>query len=151
MKSFITVALLTMSSLSFAATSATLQLKGTILQALDISIVPESVATSLNLTQTASNLKVAVISEKSNSNTGYKVTVSSLNNGKLKNGSQLFPYTLGYNSQNLNLNSPQTQTYSTIQAYNVSKDVTISYTGIAQDALVAGDYVDTVTFTIAAN
>lgn len=150
MKKIITAALLTMSTLSFAATTATLQLKGTIAQVLDISIIAEGVATSLNLTQNASNIKVATLTEKSNSNTGYKVTVSSLNNGKLKNGSALFPYTLGYNSQQLNLNSPQTQTYS-VGAYSVSKDVSISYTGIAQEALVAGDYTDTVTFTIAAN
>ncbi|MES2527065.1 MAG: fimbrial protein [Bdellovibrionota bacterium] len=150
MKKIITAALLTMTTLSFAATTATLQLKGTIAQALDISIVAEGVATSLNLTQNASSLKVATLNEKSNSNTGYKVTVSSLNNGKLKNGTFLFPYTLGYNSQQLNLNSPQTQVYS-VAAHNVTKDVSISYTGVAQESLVAGDYTDTVTFTIAAN
>ncbi len=150
MKRIFTAVLMTMTTLSFAATTATLQLKGTIAQALDISIVPETLATSLNLTQNASSLKVATINEKSNSNTGYKVTVSSLNSGKLKNGTFLFSYTLGYNSQQLNLASPQTQTYA-VAAHNVTKDVTISFTGIAQDALVAGDYTDTVTFTIAAN
>ncbi len=150
MKKMMSALLLTMSSLSFAATTATLQLKGTIAQNLDISIAPESVATSLNLTQSASSLKVATITEKSNSNTGYKVTVSSANNGKLKNGTFLFSYTLGYNSQQLNLASPQTQTYA-VAAHNVQKDVTISYTGVAQESLVAGDYTDTVTFTIAAN
>ena len=150
MKKTLATVLFTMSSLSFAASTATLQLKGTIAQALDISITPESVTTSLNLTQNAANLKVATLNEKSNSNTGYKVTVSSLNNGKLKNGTFLFSYTLGYNSQQLNLNSPQTQTYS-VAAHNVNKDVTISYTGIPQESLVAGDYSDTVSFTIAAN
>ncbi len=150
MKKILTAALMTMTTLSFAATQATLQLKGTIAQALDISIVAEPLATSLNLTANASSLKVATLNEKSNSNTGYKVTVSSLNNGKLKNGTFLFSYTLGYNSQQLNLASPQTQTYA-VAAHNVNKDVTISYTGIAQESLVAGDYTDTVTFTIAAN
>lgn len=150
MKTMFTALALTLSTMSIAATTATLQLKGTIAQNLDISIVAESVATSLNLTQNAANLKVATLNEKSNSNNGYKVTVSSLNNGKLKNGTFLFSYTLGYNSQQLNLNSPQTQTYP-VAAHNVNKDVTISYTGIAQESLVAGDYTDTVTFTIAAN
>lgn len=150
MKLLLTTLLLTTTAISFAATTATLQLKGTIAQVLDISIAAEGVATSLNLTQNASNLKVATLTEKSNSNTGYKVTVSSLNNGKLKNGTALFPYTLGYNSQQLNLSSPQTQTYA-IGAYNVNKDVSITYTGVAQESLVAGDYTDTVTFTIAAN
>lgn len=150
MKSLITALALTMTTMSFAATTATLQLKGTIAQNLDISIVPESVATSLNLTQNASAVKVATLTEKSNSNTGYKVTVSSANNGKLKNGTFQFSYTLGYNSQQLNLTSPQTQTYA-VGAHNVQKDVTISYTGQAQETLVAGDYTDTVTFTIAAN
>lgn len=150
MKNLFTAVLLTMSSLSFAATVATLQLKGTIAQNLDISIVPEAIATTLNLTQTASSLKVATLNEKSNSNTGYKVTVSSQNLGNLKNGTFLFPYTLGYNGQQLNLSSPSTQTYA-VAAHNVNKDVTISYTGVPADTLVAGDYVDTVTFTIAAN
>jgi hypothetical protein len=150
MKKFLTVTLLTMSTVSFAATTATLQLKGTIQQILDISIAADANATTLNLTQNAANLKVATLTEKSNSNTGYKVTVSSANSGKLKNGTNQFSYTLGYNSQQLNLTSPQSQTYAA-GAYNVAKDVTISYTGIAQESLVAGDYTDTVTFTIAAN
>ena len=150
MKKMMSALLLTMSTVSFAATTATLQLKGTIAQNLDISIASESVATSLNLTQSASNLKVATLTEKSNSNTGYKVTLSSANSGNLKNGTFLFGYTLGYNGQQLNLSAPQTQTYA-VAAHNVQKDVTISYTGVAQESLVAGDYTDTVTFTIAAN
>lgn len=150
MKTFIAILALTTSSMALAATSATLQLKGTVQQLLDISIQAEGAATNLNLTQNAANLKVATLTEKSNSSTGYKVTVSSQNQGKLKNGNAQFSYTIGYNNQQLTLTSPQTQSYSA-GAYNVQRDVTISYTGQAQENLVAGDYTDTLTFSIAAN
>ena len=136
---------------ALAASSGTLLLKGTILPTLSISVTPETVASALDLTTTQSATKVATVQEKSNSNTGYKVTISSQNAGKLKNGAQLFPYTLTYAGSALNLAAPVVQNNSAAAAVTVNKDVNISYTGVPEAQLVAGDYSDTVTFSIAAN
>lgn len=134
-----------------AGTSATLLLKGSIAPILNIAVTPESVAAALDLTATQSNTKVATVQEKSNSSSGYKVTISSQNLGVLKNNDHSFVYTLSYDGTPLNLASPVAQTQNASAAVTVNKNVNISYTGVSADQLVAGDYTDTITFTIAAN
>lgn len=148
---FLAVSLATFSFSSFAGTSATLLLKGSIQPLLNIAVTPESVASALDLTTTQANTKVAVVQEKSNSTSGYKVTISSQNLGVLKNSTHAFVYTLAYNGSALNLASPVSQTHSASAAVTVNKNVNISYTGVPAEQLVAGDYTDTITFTIAAN
>lgn len=150
-KLLVALSLITLSFSGICATSGTLLLKGQVASLLSISIAPESVATALDLTTTQSNTKVASVQEKSNSSTGYKVTISSQNLGVLKNGQHSFVYSLSYSNQALNLSSPVTQTNSASAAVTVNKDVKISYTGVPAEELVAGDYTDTITFTIAAN
>lgn len=153
MKKLITaIALTTITASSFAATSGSLLLKGTIAPILSIAVTPEAIASTLDLTASPSNLKVASVQEKSNSNTGYKVTISSANLGVLKNGSDdSVTYSMSYDGSAVNLASPVVQNHSAAAAVTVNKDVKISYTGRPQDELVAGDYTDTITFTIAAN
>ena len=147
----LTLSLTSVSAL--AATSASLLLKGTVPEILSIDVTAETFAANLPLNVTQTNTKVATVQERSNSKTGYKVTVSSANQGKLvrTTGTEQFPYSLAYNSQVLNLASPVVITNSQAAAVTVNKNVTISYTGVAHDLMVAGDYVDTITFTIAAN
>jgi hypothetical protein len=139
---------------SMAATTATLVLKGTVPSVLSISLVAETLATNLPLSVTQTASKVATVTEASNSATGYKVTLSSINSGKLirSNGTEQFPYTLTYGSQGgINLSSQFVISNPQAGAVNRTQDVKISYQGVASEQMVAGDYVDTVTFTIAAN
>ncbi len=150
-KTVFALTILTLSFSSFAGTSATLLLKGTIATILNIAVTPESSASALDLSTTQSNTRVAVVQEKSNSASGHKVTISSQNLGVLKNNNESFVYSLAYNGTVLNLASPVTQTQSAASAVTVNKNVNISYTGVPADQLVAGDYTDTITFTIAAN
>lgn len=150
-KWILALTLVTLSFSASAATSATLLLKGQVPPILNIAVTPESFATALDLTSTQSNTKVAVVQEKSNSNTGYKVTISSLNLGVLKNGSNNFVYTLAYDGTPLNLASPVVRTHAGAAAVTVNKNVNISYTGRPAEQLIAGDYTDTITFTIATN
>ncbi len=153
MKTWIVATLALMTFTASAATTGTLLLKGTVAVKVDIEVDPEAIASTLPLSVSQSNTKIAVIKEKSNSNTGYKVTISSANLSNLKraSGTQLFPYTLKYNNVALNLASPVVQSYTTAASVNASKDLTISYTGVPAEDMIAGDYTDTVTFTIAAN
>ena len=152
-RSLMTLAALVITTSSFAATTGTLLLKGQVGQVLSITVTPTAIATTLPLDVTQNDTKVATVNERSNSITGYKVTVSSANQGKLvrTNGSEVFSYNLKYGGQTANLGSPQTFSTGTAAAVNVNKDVTISYTGVPAENMLAGEYTDTVTFVIAAN
>lgn len=137
----------------FAGTTATLLIKGTVPQLLDISVSAETIAANLPLTVTQSNTRIATVREQSNSNTGYKVSISSSNQGKLVrvSGAEQFPYSLSYDGQTVNLSSAVTIDRPGAAAVSTNKNVNISYTGVEASNMVAGDYTDTVTFTIAAN
>ena len=144
---------LTLSTTTFAATSGTLLLKGQVGQVLSILVTPEAIAATLPLDQSQVDTKVATVNEISNSNTGYRVTISSANLGNLlrSGGSELFAYSMKYNGSAVDLAAPDTFSNSTAASVNVDKDVLISYTGVPAANMVAGEYSDTVTFEIAAN
>lgn len=155
MKNFLALALVTMTfGSAFAATTGTLLLRGTVPRLLEITVNAQTIASTLPLDTTQSNTLVAVVNEKSNSKTGYNVAISSANQGKLVHesvSSSVVNYSLRYNGSVVNLAAGQTFTYSSAGANNNNRNVDISYTGIAHDLLIEGDYSDTVTFTIAAN
>ncbi len=155
MKKFIAAALaLTTITSAFAATSGSLLLKGTVPRLLEITVNAQTIAATLPLDTTQANTLVAIVNEKSNSKTGYNVSISSANQGKLVHeieSSSVVNYSLRYNGNAVNLATGQTFTYGGAGANNNNRNVDISYTGIAHDLLIEGDYTDTVTFTIAAN
>lgn len=153
MKSFIAVSVFAFSFVSFAGTQADLLLKGSVAPILDISIASESVATNLDLSQAASNVKVATVTEKSNYYSGYKIKALSVNGGKLVNtndSNSFVKYSLTYNGSSMSLNTSATQIYSTSSLKGTfSKEVKISYSQPGN--LSAGSHEDTVQFTIEAN
>lgn len=155
MKSLLATTLLLTSFTAYSATTGTLLLQGIVLPKLDITVTPETISSGLDLETTKVNLKVAEVREKANLVLGYKVTISSANLGNLKrvSGTQVFPYSLKYNNNAVNLSTPAGQafTYATALIANNVRDVTISYTGVPAENMVEGTYVDTVTFTIASN
>ncbi len=157
MKRFLAVtALLTLTSTSvFAATSGTLLLQGVVAKKISIVVTAQGVASALDLERSQSGLKVATVNEKSNSNTGYKVTITSANLGKLKrtSGSEVFSYSLKYGGSSVGLSSAAGSVFrsSSAAAVNVNKDLTVSYTGIANESMVEGTYSDTLTLNIASN
>ncbi len=147
--------LLVLTTTSFAATNGTLLLQGIVPHKMSLTVTADAGASALDLTTSQTDLSVASVNEQSNSRTGYKVSISSANLGQLKRagGSDVFSYSLKYNGSAVDLStaSGTTITNSTIAAANVSKAVTVSYTGIASEQMVEGTYADTVTFSIAAN
>lgn len=150
---FLTLALLTFSITANAATTGTLLLKGTVGEALSISVDPETVAVNLPLDTSQNDLLVAQVTESSNSTTGYKISIESSNLGFLKRtgGSETFQYTMKYNNQPVNLSTVTEFTNSTSSLSTVVRDVTVSYTGQPSETMVAGEYVDNVIFTISVN
>ena len=153
MKNFIALTIATLSFSSFAATQADLLLKGVVSPILEISIDHEAVASNLDLSQKATNIKVATLTEKSNYHSGYKIKAKSTNAGKLVNTSDansFVNYTLTYNGSNVPLTSASAQVYHTANLRGTfTKDLKISYN--QPNDLSAGNYTDTVQFTIEAN
>ena len=154
----LTLLLFSLISTINAATTGQLQLQGVVPALLSISVTPQPVATLLSLTTTQTDLLVATVNEQSNSNTGYKITVSSLNDGNLERsgGSETLTYTMKYGATLLNLSgssvTPVTgKTQAVSGVYDVDTDVTISYTGQPALSMVNGTYQDTITFEISAN
>lgn len=152
-KSLLIFTVVTFTSFAQAATQADLILKGVVAPILDISIVHETVASNLDLSQPASNIKVATLTEKSNYAQGYKVKAKSTNSGKLVNTSDansFVNYSLTYNGSNVALNSSPTQIYSTSNLKGTfTKELKITYSQPSN--LSAGSHEDTVQFTIEAN
>ena len=120
-----------------------------------ITVTPVTVASALDLSTTQADLKVATVNEQSNSKTGYKVTITSANLGKLKrtDGAEVFSYSLKYGGAAVGLSSAggTVFTNSTAASVNVSKDLAVSYTGVANESMVEGTYADTLTLNIASN
>jgi hypothetical protein len=132
-----------------ADTTAVLHLKGTVPVVMSLELESESLALNLPLDVSQNNTKIGTIKEKSNSGAGYTLSISSLNNGYLKNGTESVQYTMNYGGVSVPLNTPQTLNRTTRGSSN--RDVNITYTGAALETLKSGDFTDTVTFTIQAN
>lgn len=155
-KLLIATSLLTLTTTSFAATSGSLLLQGIVAKKVSIVVTPTAVASALVLETSQTDLKVATAVEQSNSSAGYKVTVSSANLGKLKrtDGSEVFSYTLKYGGAAVGLSTAAGSVVtnsSSASVVNVSKDMAISYTGVAAETMVEGTYADTLTVNIASN
>lgn len=155
MKKLAFIAFLGLTSIAAqGATTGNLILKGTVPSILSILVTPETLASSLPLDTTQADAKVATINEKSNSNTGYQVDITSANQGKLVHESETsssIVYTLKYNGNAVDLASGDNFSYATAASVDADRDVLISYTGVDHEDLIQGDYGDTVTFTISAN
>ena len=144
---------------SFAATTQNLTLKGVVPKKLSLLITPSTSPnspTALNLEVSAVDLLVAVASERSNSFSGYKISASSLNSGKLVNtahSSEVIPYSMKYDGVAVSLtNAPSDiKVVPDNSIHSDESDIQISYVGVPHQNRVEGTYQDVVTFTIAAN
>lgn len=156
MKKLISLAVL--ASLSFSAIAATsddLELKGAVPKRLSILVTPAPIALNLDLEASPTALEVASVNEKSNSNSGYKITADSLNDGKLVNpaaGAVDVIYSMTYDGNAVDLTTTDVvKTIGTAGLYDNDSIVEIAYIGAPHESRVEGDYTDTITFTISAN
>ncbi len=139
---------------TFAATSGWFIISGTVDSLLDISIVANANATSLNITGGNSNLNVATVTETSNNLNGYKIMMRSDNASKLVhsvNSAYSTAYTVSYDGQpavTLTAIDQQVKT-SALQASFVDTSlVNVNVTPFA--AAPAGTYSDRITISIVA-
>lgn len=151
MKISLTIFVFLLAATSFAATTGTLLLKSTVSKIHSLEVNPTTLASTLPLNVTQNNSEVATVKIKSNSNTGFKITISSANQGKLihqANQSSVMPYSITYDSNAVNLVSGTVLNFPGNNPNARNDKVRISYTGVPHANLQQGDYTDTVTFTI---
>lgn len=156
MKKLAIIAGLLLASSSYAATTGSLLLKGNVAAAISIDVTAQAgVNDALDLSVTATDLKVAEVAEHSNASSGYNITVQSQNSSSLKNGTiDSLAYTLKYAGSSVDLSSGTAavaKTDNSAAVINATSDVEISYTGKPAAEMVQGEYSDTLTFTISAN
>lgn len=152
MKKFI-VALSLISGTAFGATTGTLVLTGVVGVLYSLTVNPTTAASNINITAGETATLVATVSETSNNPLGYKITMSSANAGKLKNGTlDETSYQVSYNNGSPVTLTTTPTTVKTVSSMvsmgTVSSDVKVSVTA-KPDALV-GTYTDTITVTIGA-
>ena len=140
-------------TVAYSATSATLLLQSVVPKKVAITVTAVSVASALDLSTTQADLKVATVNESSNSKTGYKVTITSANLGKLKrtDGADVFTYSLKYGGSSVGLTTASGTVFTnpTSAIINTNKDLNISYTGVTPESMIEGSYQDTLTLNIA--
>lgn len=138
-----------------SATTGTLQLNGVV--ALEVAIVVNSsvAASNLDLSATQTDLVVGSVDETSNSATGYKISVSSANAGKLllAGGNENVAYTFKYDGVAVALSTTavEAKVVTTAGVVADNSPLSISYTGAPASTMTAGAYQDTLSFEIAAN
>jgi hypothetical protein len=129
---------------------------------LAINLSVDSIASSLPLTTSQTDLSLGTAYETSNSATGYRVLMRSQNGGFLKHSSagsspsssQKIPYSFKYASTTATLSPANTNaTVKTVAAgiyNNSSSALAISYTAPGLSSVEAGNYSDILTFTVEA-
>lgn len=156
---FIAAGLIASSSYAVYTPSATLNISGTVLAINELEIRPNADATALNIVGGETNKLVATVSERSNSFTGYNITMRSANASKLVNaadssGNTYTPYTVTYGTSatvyTLTTADQVVKNQASLSALTeVSSDVKVSVT--AKTGAPAGTYSDTITISISAN
>jgi hypothetical protein len=134
---------------ALAATAGTLFLSATIPANIGMSILSLPTAKSLNLEVDQVDLQIAVISEKSNSENGFKLNAKSQFGGQFKNpdNKDAITYTMKYGGDSVNLGQSDQNIKMCSDGVTGSQNpVTISYSGAG--SLAPGFYTDIVTFTL---
>jgi len=135
-----------------AEDSVTLELRVTVEEILEITVDAENVADNMvvSIDDALNELLVGTVTERTNSRTGYTVTIRSENASLLVNSDSSFtiPYTVTYGNEVIDLSGGSkivVDTTSTTPASGSTREVKVSYT--TQDVR-ADVYEDILTFVI---
>lgn len=140
---------------ALAGTSATLNLKGNVAAVTEISVAADAAAQSLAIVSGSTNTKVATVTEQCNDKDGYDIMMSSINGGKLVHTvdtSKNTSYQIAYGTGTLvapTTTPAKVKTVSSLTGLTtVTSDVKVTVT--SAPTAIAGDYTDTLTFSIVA-
>jgi hypothetical protein len=141
---------------SFAATTGTISLSGSVGGLCDLTVTQATGNSNLAVTTKVTNATIATFVEKSNKASGYTVTLTSANSsvlkGSLSGNTDTLSYTLAYGGTAIDLSSGSaviTNSSSKTGSAGLTKILAISFDGTAS-LLGEDSYTDTLTFTIAA-
>ena len=161
-------AVATFSPSAVADTTSTIMLSGTVQQVLDVSAKELTIEVPLDYSA-ISNLNVGSVNVRFNASNGYKLTVTSANNGVLKktdsSNSSSTPYTLSYDGAAAvslsgtaetplvveNKTSTNTDLKACATSAGCSRSLTINVKESDANNRPAGLYRDTLMFNIIAN
>jgi hypothetical protein len=155
MKQLLLAALL-LSNMAQAATTGTLIISGTVAAVNDLSITPSVNAMSLNIISGEVSKQIGLATETSNSLSGYKIRMRSLNGSKLAHtvdNSKNTDYTISYNNGNyvnLSMSDQDVKNVSSLNGLTTqTSDIKINV--VPYPNAPSGVYSDTVTISIVAN
>ncbi len=136
----------------FALTgTGSLSLSGTVSETTSVTITADANASSLPLNVATTGLKIATVTELSNSKGGYTLTLSTSNGSSLKEnlGVDTIPYTLQYGNNPVTFtgNSATLTTAASRSATSAGTTNTL-YISFGAAFVNANTYADTLTFTI---
>ena len=141
-----------------ASAVGTIALAGSIPAQCSISVTPHASAQSLDLTQSATDLAVATVTEACNDARGYRVDLATENGRKTGllvqgavNGDEI-PYSVSYGGSPVSFSGGSarvTDSSERTPAGGAQKTVAVSYNG--DPGLASGSYGDTLTLTLTAN
>ena len=149
-----------MSSASFAQTTATLTISGTVAPINTITLASQSGYNALDLVNGATAKVVGIATETSNDKLGYKVTLGSLNagstaqaflKGALTGNADVVNYSITYGGAAVTLVSGSAQVTTAAArtgSTGATKNIAVTFSGAW---LTADTYSDTLTLTIAGN
>ena len=132
---------------SAQSTTAKLDLVGKVALDCTISVSPTAKAASLDLKAGESKTSVGVVTETCNSGTGYTVSMTSQNGGKLVSGDINALYTASYDDATGSIASSLTATRNSA-FFGRTGNLLINIPANAQ--AIAGNYSDNITLVIAA-
>ncbi|MDG0814748.1 hypothetical protein [Bdellovibrio svalbardensis] len=136
--------------------TGTLTISGVVTAVTELEVTAAPDATTLNILAGETDKLVASVSERSNNIGGYKVTLTSVNNGQLVNGANATlktAYKIGYDGgTKLSLTNSATQVKNVTALTGlttVASAMRVEVTALPTAA--AGTYSDTITVAITAN
>jgi len=133
-----------------AGESGKIELQGRVGENCTVAVTQLPKATALDIVGGEKNAQVADVVESCNVGVGYKVTLTSANQGRLLSGAtgaQPVSFAVGYDNANGDIAKELVATRDSAQ-FDKKVPVTVSFA--ANPQAIAGTYTDTVTVTIAA-
>lgn len=145
----LTYIFLTVSVFSQWNDTGTLTVRGNMPLITELRIIDNGV--TLNLEQPQTDVVIASVIERSNSSSGYRVTLTSLNGGNLVSSDDEMEYSILYDGSDVDLSNPSiiSENNNRTSLGGIEKELSVTHSGSSEELLLSdGDYSDSLTFEI---
>lgn len=145
----LTYIFLTVSVFSQWNDTGTLTVRGNMPLITELRIIDNGV--TLNLEQPQTDVVIGSVLERSNSSSGYRVTLTSLNGGSLVSSDDEMEYSILYDGSDVDLSTPSiiSENNNRTSLGGIEKELSVTHSGSSEELLLSdGDYSDSLTFEI---